>query len=88
MEVASFVQTVQNRQDVVISAPEEIAYQEKWIDKENLLESANEYGKFPYGEHQRHVAEDKTIFTEEKEVRQLSLPAALVLLVVTLCSTC
>ena len=48
MEEASFVQTVQNRQDVVISAPEEIAYHEKWIDKEKLLESANEYGKSPY----------------------------------------
>ena len=68
MEAASFVQTVQNRQDVVISAPEEIAYHEKWIDKEKLLESANEYGKSPYGEHLRHVAEDKIIFTKEKEV--------------------
>lgn len=68
MEAASFVQTVQNRQDVVISAPEEIAYHEKWIDKEKLLESANEYGKSLYGEHLRHVAEDKIIFTEEKEV--------------------
>lgn len=68
MEAASFVQTVQNRQDLVISAPEEIAYHEKWIDKEKLLESANEYGKSPYGEHLRHVAEDKIIFTEEKEV--------------------
>lgn len=66
MEASSFVQTVQNRQDVVISAPEEIAYHEKWIDKEKLLESANEYGKSPYGEHLRHVAEDKIIFTEEK----------------------
>lgn len=68
MEAASFVQTVQNRQDVVISAPEEIAYHEKWINKEKLLESANEYGKSLYGEHLRHVAEDKIIFIEEKEV--------------------
>lgn len=68
MEAASFVQTVQNRQDVVISAPEEIAYHEKWIDKEKFLESANEYGKSLYGEHLRHVAEGKIIFTEEKEV--------------------
>lgn len=62
MEAAAFVQTVQNRQDVVISAPEEIAYHEKWIDKEKLLESANEYGKSPYGEHLRHVAVDKIIW--------------------------
>ena len=62
MEASSFVQTVQNRQDVVISAPEEIAYHEKWIDKEKLLESADEYGKSPYGEHLRRVSEDKIIF--------------------------
>lgn len=62
MEASTFVQTVQNRQDMVISAPEEIAYHEKWIDKEKLLESADAYGKSPYGEHLRRVAEDRIIF--------------------------
>ncbi len=62
MEAASFVQTVQNRQDVVISAPEEIAYYEKWITKEQLLETAAAYGKSPYGEHLKRVAEDKFVF--------------------------
>ncbi len=62
MEASIFVQTVQNRQDVVISAPEEIAYHEKWINKEKLLESADVYGKSPYGEHLRRVAEDRIIF--------------------------
>ena len=62
MEAASFVQTIQNRQDVVISAPEEIAYHEKWIDKERLLKSAEAYGKSPYGEHLRRVSEDRIVF--------------------------
>lgn len=62
MEASTFVQTVQNRQDMVISAPEEIAYHEKWSDKEKLLESADAYGKSPYGEHLRRVAEDRIIF--------------------------
>ena len=62
MEAAIFVQTIQNRQDVVVSAPEEIAYHEKWIDKEKLLKSADAYGKSPYGEHLRRVAEDRIIF--------------------------
>lgn len=62
MEASTFVQTVQNRQDMVISAPEEIAYHEKWIDKEKLFESADAYGKSPYGEHLRRVAENKMIF--------------------------
>ena len=62
MEASTFVQTVQSRQDMVISAPEEIAYHEKWINKGKLLESADAYGKSPYGEHLRRVAEDRIIF--------------------------
>lgn len=56
MEASIFVQTVQNRQGVVISAPEEIAYMEGLITKEQLLESAELYGKSPYGEHLKIVA--------------------------------
>ena len=62
MEASVFVQTVQNRQGVVISAPEEIAYHEKWIDKSQLIAVAEAYGKSPYGEHLRLVAEDKIFF--------------------------
>ena len=62
MEAASFVQTIQNRQGVVISAPEEIAYYEKWISKEQLLASAKLYGKSPYGEHLLRVADNRIIF--------------------------
>lgn len=62
MEASVFVQTVQNRQGVVISAPEEIAYHEKWIDKYQLIAAAEAYGKSPYGEHLRLVAEDKIFF--------------------------
>jgi len=59
MEAAVFVETVQNRQGVVISAPEEIAYHEKWIDQETLLNAAALYGNSPYGEHLRRVSEDR-----------------------------
>lgn len=59
MEAAIFVETVQNRQGVVISAPEEIAYYAGWIGKAKLLENARLYGKSPYGEHLRRVAENK-----------------------------
>ncbi len=62
MEASVFVQTVQNRQGVVISAPEEIAYHENWITKEELLESAEAYGKSPYGAHLKSVAEGKLVF--------------------------
>ena len=59
MEASVFVQTVQNRQSVVISAPEEIAFYADWITKEQLLETADAYGKSPYGQHLRNVAENK-----------------------------
>lgn len=59
MDASTFVQTVQNRQGVVISAPEEIAFRKGWIDKEQLLESAKLYGKSPYGEHLNRVALNK-----------------------------
>ena len=62
MDAATFVETMQNSQGVVISAPEEIAYHAKWIDKEQLIKSANLYGKSPYGQHLLSVAEDKLIY--------------------------
>lgn len=62
MEASIFVQTVQNRQGVVISAPEEIAYMEGLITKEQLLESAEMYGKSPYGEHLKIVADGKFVY--------------------------
>ena len=62
MEASSFVQTVQNRQDMVIAAPEEIAYLEKWITRDELVASAKLYGKSPYGEHLMRVAGDKLFY--------------------------
>ncbi|MBP5249620.1 MAG: glucose-1-phosphate thymidylyltransferase RfbA [Lachnospiraceae bacterium] len=58
-EATDFVKTIQKRQSVVISAPEEIAFINGWIDKDNLLVSAQRYGKSPYGEHLKNVAEGK-----------------------------
>ncbi len=59
LQAAEFVEMVQNRQGITISAPEEIAYINGFIDKEKLMESAKAYGKSPYGEHLRAVAEGK-----------------------------
>lgn len=58
-EATNFVQMVQNRQGIQISALEEIAYKNGWIDKEALLEAANRYGKSPYGAHLKKVTEGK-----------------------------
>ena len=56
VEAADFVQMVEKRQNIKISAPEEIAYKYGWITKEELLESAEKYGNSPYGEHLRNVS--------------------------------
>ena len=59
VEAADFVRMIEQRQGITISAPEEIAYINKWIDKERLMESAQRYGKSPYGAHLKAVAEGK-----------------------------
>ena len=59
LEAAEFVQMVEKRQGIKISAPEEIAYAQGWITKDELLKSAEAYGKSPYGLHLRAVADGK-----------------------------
>ena len=59
VEAAQFVKMIEDRQSITISAPEEIAYMNKWISKEKLMESAERYGKSPYGAHLKAVAEGK-----------------------------
>ena len=58
-EATNFVQMVQTRQGIEISAPEEIAFINGWIDREGLMKSAEKYGKSPYGAHLKKVAEGK-----------------------------
>ena len=62
VEAAEFVQMIEKRQGVKISAPEEIAYYHGWISKEKLLESAARYGKSPYGQHLKNVADGKFVY--------------------------
>lgn len=58
-EATDFVRMIQSRQGIEISAPEEIAYKNGWISKERLLQSAEKYGKSPYGAHLKNVADGK-----------------------------
>ena len=59
LEASEFVHMVENRQGIQISAPEEIAFIRGWIDRDQLMASAKLYGKSPYGEHLKAVAEGK-----------------------------
>ena len=62
IDASDFVRMVQSRQGIVISAPEEIAYKNQWITEEQLLASAEKYGKSPYGAHLKNVASGKYFF--------------------------
>ena len=62
VDAADFVRMIEKRQSIMISAPEEIAYKNGWITKDKLLESAKRYGKSPYGEHLKRVAEGKILY--------------------------
>lgn len=59
MEASEFVRLVEKRQGIKISALEEIAYHNEWINKAQLLISAEKYGKSPYGQHLKKVAEGR-----------------------------
>ena len=61
LDAAEYIQMVEKRQGIKISAPEEIAFRYKWISKEKLLEAANRYGKSTYGKHLLAVAEGRMI---------------------------
>lgn len=59
VEAADFVRMISKRQGITISAPEEIAFINGWIDKDKLMISAAQYGKSPYGAHLKAVAEGR-----------------------------
>ena len=65
VEASNFVRTIEIRQSAQISALEEIAYNNGWIDKQILLTSAERYGKSPYGQHLKNVAEGKIRYGNE-----------------------
>ncbi len=59
VDAADFVRMIEKRQGITISALEEIAYRRGWISKDELLQSAERYGKSPYGAHLKAVADGK-----------------------------
>ena len=61
-DAANFVQLIEKRQSIKIAALEEIAYTKRWIDREMLLASAGRYGKSPYGEHLKRVADGRILY--------------------------
>lgn len=62
IDAADFVRMVEKRQGIKISAIEEIAYKNGWITREQLMSSAERYGKSSYGKHLKQVAEGKVMY--------------------------
>lgn len=59
LQACTFVQTVQQRQGLMISCPEEIAYRSGWIDTEQLLRLAQPLSKNHYGQYLTHIATER-----------------------------
>ena len=62
-EAGEFVRTVEHAQGLPISVIEEIAYENRWIDRDQLLAAAERYGKSPYSKHLLDVAEHRFLST-------------------------
>lgn len=61
-DASEFVKVIEKREGIIISAPEEIAYRNNWIIKDQLLDSAKRYGKSTYGMHLKQVADGKILY--------------------------
>jgi glucose-1-phosphate thymidylyltransferase len=62
LQAANFVQAVEDRQGMMISCPEEIAYRLGYIDREKLRESAEEMSGNAYGEYLLRLLEEDVPF--------------------------
>lgn len=65
-KATKYIQTIEKLQGIQVSVPEEIAYNMRWITPEELLQSADRYGKSPYGQHLRKVADGKILYSSTK----------------------
>ena len=58
IETASFVQTIEKRQGLQICCPEEIAYENGWINKDEVSKIATKLKKNDYGKFLKDLVED------------------------------
>jgi len=66
-EAGEFVRTVQRAQGLPIAVVEEVAYENGWITRDELVEAGRMYGKSPYGQHLLDVANNKIIFKKHAD---------------------
>lgn len=66
-EAGEFVRTVQRAQGLPIAIVEEIAYENRWITHDQLMESAERYGKSPYGQHLKGIADGEIMLVPNQK---------------------
>jgi len=66
-EASEFVRVVERSQGMPVSVLEEIAFENGWIGREEMLAAAERFGKSEYGAHLRKVAEGKIVPRKERE---------------------
>ena len=71
LDAADFVRMIESRQGIVISAPEEVAFWNGWISRDQLMAAADRYGKSMYGQHLKTVAEGKLISKPSRKRRRV-----------------
>ena len=60
-DATDFVRAVERSQGLPVCVPEEVAFENGWIDSDRLMEAAGRYGKSEYGRHLRQVAEGRLV---------------------------
>ena len=66
-EAGEFVRTVQRAQGLPIAVVEEIAFENGWITRDELMESAERYGKSPYGQHLKGIADGEIMLVPNQK---------------------
>lgn len=64
-EASNFVRTIEESTSVMISVPEEIAFENGWIGVDRLAEVASQYAKSPYGEHIQNIVDNKILSVDD-----------------------
>jgi glucose-1-phosphate thymidylyltransferase len=61
LQASNFVQAVQERQGMMISCPEEIAYRMGFIDQDKLIQLASQFNGNRYGDYLRQLADGGSV---------------------------
>ena len=69
-DVLYFVRTVQRAQSLPIAIVEEVAFENGWITRGQLMESAERYGKSPYGQHLKGIADGEIMLVPNQKNRR------------------